>query len=101
MTVLFQIIDILLQVASTIIFAQAILSLLIAFNVVGLQNEMVRNIWNTLDRLTEPVYRPIRRLLPDTGSLDMSPMIVLVIIWILRRAILPALYANLASAGVA
>ena len=101
MTVLFQIIDILLQVASTIIFAQAILSLLIAFNVVGLQNDMVRNIWNTLDRLTEPVYRPIRRLLPDTGSLDMSPMIVLVIIWILRRAILPALYANLASAGVA
>ena len=101
MTVLFQIIDILLQVASTIIFAQAILSLLIAFNVVGLQNEMVRNIWNTLDRLTEPVYRPIRRLLPDTGSLDMSPMIVLVIIWILRRAILPAHYANLASAGVA
>ena len=101
MTVLFQIIDILLQVASTIIFAQAILSLLIAFNVIGLQNEMVRNIWNTLDRLTEPVYRPIRRLLPDTGSLDMSPMIVLVIIWILRRAILPALYANLASAGVA
>ena len=101
MTVLFQIIDILLQVASTIIFAQAILSLLIAFNVVGLQNEMVRIIWNTLDRLSEPVYRPIRRLLPDTGSLDMSPMIVLVIIWILRRAILPALYANLASAGVA
>lgn len=101
MMALFQIIDILLQVASTIIFAQAILSLLIAFNVVGLQNDMVRNIWNTLDRLTEPVYRPIRRLLPDTGSLDMSPMIVLVIIWILRRAILPALYANLASAGVA
>ena len=101
MTVIFQIIDILLQVASTIIFAQAILSLLIAFNVIGLQNEMVRNIWNTLDRLTEPVYRPIRRLLPETGSLDMSPMIVLVIIWILRRAILPALYANLASAGVA
>ena len=99
MTVLFQIIDILLQVASTIIFAQAILSLLIAFNVIGLQNEMVRNIWNTLDRMTEPLYRPIRRLLPDTGTLDMSPMIVLVIIWILRRAILPALYANLMGAS--
>jgi YggT family protein len=99
MTVIFQIIDILLQVASTIIFAQAILSLLIAFNVIGLQNEMVRNIWNTLDRMTEPLYRPIRRLLPDTGTLDMSPMIVLVIIWILRRAILPALYANLMGAS--
>ena len=99
MPVIFQIIDILLQVASTIIFAQAILSLLIAFNVIGLQNEMVRNIWNTLDRMTEPLYRPIRRLLPDTGTLDMSPMIVLVIIWILRRAILPALYANLMGAS--
>lgn len=97
MFALYQTIDILLQVASTIIFVQAILSLLIAFNVISLSNDAIRGIWNGLDRLTEPVYRPIRRILPDTGTLDMSPMVVLVIIWILRRAILPSVFSSLAG----
>lgn len=99
MYALYETLDILLQVASTVIFVQAILSLLIAFNVIGLQNDTVRGIWNGLDRLTEPVYRPIRRILPDTGALDMSPMVVLVIIYILRRVILPQIFIYLASAS--
>lgn len=88
----------LLQVASTIIFVQFILSLLIMFNVIGLQNDAVRGIWDGLNKLTEPVYRPIRNLLPDTGTVDFAPMVVIIIIMLLRQTILPAIFASLMSA---
>ncbi len=81
---------ILLNVAWWIIIVQAILSWLIAFNVINTSNEIIRSIWIALDRLTEPLYRPIRRIMPDLGALDLSPMVVLIIIIILQRAVLPA-----------
>ena len=81
-------IDIILQVASTIIVVQAILSFMLAFNVISLSNDVFRAIWTSLDRLTEPLYRPIRRIMPDLGALDLSPLVVLVIIQILRGPVL-------------
>jgi YggT family protein len=88
---LIQIILILLNVLWWIIIIQAIMSWLIAFNVINLHNEMVRSVMIALDRLTAPIYRPIRRILPDLGALDLSPMVVLLGIIIVRQAILPPL----------
>ena len=83
MGTLFGVLRILLDVASWIIVAQIILSLLIAFNVINTYNDGVRQVFQGLTRMTEPVYRPIRRMLPDFGPLDFSPMVVLIAIRIL------------------
>ena len=87
MNLILEILQILLNVVWWIIVVQAILSWLIAFNVINLHNEFVRNIWNALGVITEPIYRPIRRILPDFGALDLSPLVVLVILMILDRVI--------------
>ncbi|MBV9245085.1 MAG: YggT family protein [Methylobacteriaceae bacterium] len=60
-----------------VIIATAILSWLVAFNVVNYRNDLVRSIWAGLNALTEPVLRPIRRLLPNLGGIDVSPIIAL------------------------
>jgi len=93
---LIQTLAILLNVAWWIIIVQAILSWLIAFNVINTSNEIIRSIWIALDRLTEPLYRPIRRVMPDLGALDLSPMVVLLIIIILQGPGLRLLYSLLA-----
>ncbi len=67
-----------------VIIASAIMSWLIAFNVVNVRNEVVRSIWNTLVALTEPVLRPIRRLLPNMGGVDISPVIVFLAILLIQ-----------------
>ena len=82
---------ILLNVAWWIIIVQAVLSWLIAFNVINTSNDMIRSVWIALDKLTEPMYRPIRKIMPDLGALDLSPMVVLISILIMQRAILPAI----------
>lgn len=79
-----QILQVILDVVWWIIFVQFILSLLIAFNVVNTHNGFVRSLYDGLERLTEPMYRPIRRVLPNLNGLDLSPMVVLVVIAILR-----------------
>ena len=81
---------ILLDVAWWILIVQFILSWLITFNVINTSNDIIRSIWIALDRLTEPLYRPIRRIMPDLGALDLSPMVVLIIIIILRGPVLGA-----------
>jgi len=80
----FEVIDLLLRVLTYIIIAQAIVSWLVAFNVVNTHNDFVRTFLNALDRMTEPLYRPIRRLLPDFGGIDFSPLVVLLLIAAVR-----------------
>lgn len=91
---LYQTLVILLDVAWWIIIIQAILSWLVAFNVINVTNDFVRTVLVALQRMTEPLYRPIRRIMPDLGALDLSPMVVLLIIIILRSAILPAIFTG-------
>ena len=91
MNLIIDILQILINVAWWIIIIQFVLSILIAFNVINLYNDFVRSIWNALNTITEPVYRPIRRVLPDFGALDLSPMVVIIVLMILERAVLPAL----------
>ena len=94
---LVNVLDFLLRLASYVIIAQAILSLLVAFNVINTQNDFMRSFLRALDKLTEPLYRPIRRILPDFGGLDFSPLVVLIAISILRM-LLQGLRADMALA---
>jgi YggT family protein len=81
---LFSVLDLLLRVLTYIIIAQAIISWLVAFNVINTHNEFMRSFLGALDRMTEPLYRPIRRILPDFGGIDFSPIVVLLLIYVLR-----------------
>ena len=81
---LFGIVDMILQLAVWVIIIQAILSWLVAFNVVNTSSNFVRSLLTGLDRVTAPLYRPIRKVMPDFGGLDFSPMVVLILIQILR-----------------
>ena len=76
--------DLLLRVLGWIIIGQVILSWLIAFNVLNTSSNGVRAFLSALDRMTAPLYRPIRRILPDFGGLDFSPLVLLLLIQILR-----------------
>lgn len=95
---LLQIVHILLTVLWWFIIAQAVMSWLIAFNVINTHNDFVRQLWLMLDRITEPLYRPFRRIMPDFGGLDLTPMVVLILIIILDGPVLNYLarfaYAN-------
>jgi YggT family protein len=82
------IIMMLLWLMSIIIIAQAVLSWLVAFNVINTHNNFVRSLLYALDRMTAPLYRPIRRILPDFGGIDFSPIVVLLIIWVLQRLLM-------------
>ena len=82
---LFDIAIILLNVLWWIIIVQAILSWLIAFNVVNMSSPFVRSLATALDRLTAPLYRPIRRFLPDFGGIDFSPLVVLLLIMVVQK----------------
>ncbi len=80
----FNVLDLLLTVLTWIIIIQAILSWLVAFNVINTYNDFVRSLLNALDRITEPLYRPVRRILPDFGGIDFSPLVVLLLIYVIR-----------------
>ena len=84
-------VDLILAVAVDVIFAQVIISWLIVFKVINLHSGVVRGIIEALDRITGPIYRPIRKLLPDFGGMDFSPLVVLLIIIALRKYVLPGI----------
>ena len=67
-----------------VIILSAVLSWLVAFDIVNMRNRFVYLVGDALNRITEPVYRPIRRFLPDMGGLDLSPLIVILGLWFLR-----------------
>ena len=96
---LLQIIHILIQVVWWIIIIQAILSWLVAFNVINTYNDFVRQLLFALDKITAPIYRPIRRVMPDFGALDLSPLVALLLIVILQMVIHHA-EIQVAAAGV-
>jgi YggT family protein len=75
-----------------LLIAGAVLSWLIAFNVVNVRNPIVLQIADFLDRVTEPALRPIRRILPNLGGIDVSPIILLLGIFFLQRIIALYLY---------
>lgn len=76
---LLQFINVVINLYIWIIIAGAIMSWLIAFNIVNPYNQFVRSLWRAFNALTEPALRPIRRLLPDLGGIDISPLILILI----------------------
>jgi YggT family protein len=68
-----------------VIIIQVILSWLFAFNVLNTSSQGVRTVAVAIDRLTAPIYRPIRRILPDFGGIDFSPLVVLIAIQVLEK----------------
>ncbi len=78
MTSLFQILMLILNVVWFVMIAHIIMSWLIGFQVLNLRQPVVLQIWNGLNQLLEPIYAPIRRFLPNTGGLDLAPLIALV-----------------------
>ncbi|KQO08071.1 MULTISPECIES: YggT family protein [Sphingomonas] len=94
MIALLQIVQLLLNLVWWVIVIQAVLSWLIAFNVINTHSDFVRTVWNALQKITEPLYRPIRRVLPDFGALDLSPLVVLLILYILTNIVIPNIAQN-------
>lgn len=90
MRALLDVILLALQLYSWVLIASAILSWLIAFNVVNTRNAVVSTIWDFLYRITEPLLRPIRNMLPYMGGIDISPLVLLLLIFLIQRVI--ALY---------
>lgn len=76
-----------LEIYKWVVVAAVIVSWLTAFNVINSHNNFVRTVLRILLALTEPVFRPIRRVLPAVGGLDLSPIVVFVIIWFLQYSI--------------
>jgi YggT family protein len=77
MNSILQILDMLLHVVRFVLVGHIILSWLIAFNVINTHNEFVRSVWQGLNKVTEPIYAPIRKIMPDFGALDLAPLVVL------------------------
>ena len=98
---LLQIVHIILTVLWWFIIAQAVMSWLIAFNVINTHNDFVAQLWMMLDRITEPLYRPFRRIMPDFGGLDLTPMLVLILIIIVQGPVLGYLARLAYSSGMA
>ena len=77
-----------------ILIASAVLSWLIAFNVVNTRNQFVSTVWDFLYRITEPALRPIRNMLPNLGGIDISPIILLLLIFFIKSVITRYIYPN-------
>ena len=80
-----------LDVAFFIMLAHIIMSWLINFQVLNLHQQFVAQIWQGLNRVLEPVYTPIRNILPDTRPLDLAPLVAFIVVISLRDYILPAI----------
>ena len=91
MLALIQTIVLVLDLLWWVIILSAVFSWLYAFNVINPRNQIVNTIGTMLFRVTEPLLRPIRRFLPDLGGIDISPIILLIIIFFLRTFILTSL----------
>jgi len=81
-----------LNLYTWLLIASAVISWLIAFNVVNMRNDFVRAVWDFLYRVTEPALRPIRNILPNLGGIDVSPIILLLIIFFVQQVIRYSLY---------
>lgn len=95
---LFNIADLLLRVLGWIVIAQVVLSWLVAFNVINTSSDGVRRFVQGIDRFLDPLYRPIRKIMPDFGGLDLSPIVLLIAIQIVRM-LLGGLASEVVVAG--
>jgi YggT family protein len=77
LSALIQILGLLIDIFRTVVIVQFIFSLLLAFNVINLNNNIVAAVWQSLNAILDPFLRPIRKIMPDTGMIDLSPMVLI------------------------
>ncbi|MEO1404985.1 MAG: YggT family protein [Pseudomonadota bacterium] len=94
MRAILDIVLIVIDLAIWVIIIQAILSWLVAFNVLNTRNQFVSQIWGMLQQLTEPLIGPVRRRLPMNTGLDLSPLVVILGLYFLQRVIYYYIYPN-------
>ncbi len=82
---LIDILGYLIGILTTIIIVQFVLSLLLAFNIISLSNNIVAAVWQSLNMILDPFLKPIRRIMPDTGMIDFSPMVLIILLSIIQR----------------
>ncbi|MDF2981505.1 MAG: YggT family protein [Devosia sp.] len=92
-----QTLSFILNIVWWIFLIMIIMSWLISFNVINTRNQFVASVWRVLNQITEPILKPIRRVIPAMGGLDLSPLIVFVIIFFLQNLI--GFYAARAAVG--
>ncbi len=92
---LYEVVGYLISVIVMIVIVQFVMSLLISFNVVNMHNDFVAAIWRAVNALLEPMLAPVRRFMPDTGAIDLSPMVL-----IIGLTIVQIVLKNLALAAV-
>ena len=97
---LLQFIEVVLGVVIFIMIAQIIVSWLLAFNILNMSNQFVAMVANALYQITDPLLRPIRRLLPNFGGLDISPIVLFLAIYFIRLVILYPLMRQVAMQGI-
>ena len=90
-----QIIGYLISLIVTFVIVQFVLSLLISFNVVNMHNRFVEAIWTAVNALLDPILNPIRRIMPNTGAIDFSPLVLIVGLNVLNIIITNLAYASL------
>ncbi len=96
MLAIIDILNYLISVLIWLMIAQFVLSLLVMFNVVNTHNQFVGGLWRALDALLDPIYRPIRSILPPVGGMDLSPMVVIILLNVLRKVLM---YSAIAAAS--
>jgi YggT family protein len=94
MRAILDVILLVLDLYKWVIIISAILSWLIAFNVINYRNDFVRSIWTGLQAVTEPLLKPIRNIMPNLGAVDISPVILLLLIFLLERIIIYYIYPS-------
>ena len=94
MRAVLDIILLILQIYIWLLIAAAVLSWLVAFNVVNTRNQVVAMLGEFLFRITEPVLRPIRSIMPNLGGIDVSPVILILLILLLENVIIRYIYPN-------
>ena len=82
-----------------VVIAAVVMSWLVAFGVLNTYNPLARSLIRALDALTEPVFRRVRRIIPPLGGLDLSPLIVLLVLWVIQRLV--DMYVDMAAAHAA
>ncbi|KRA95700.1 hypothetical protein ASD83_18840 [Devosia sp. Root685] len=100
MRAVLDIILILLQLYWWVLLIMIIMSWLISFNVINTRNQFVEAVWRVLNQLTEPVLRPLRRVLPNFSGLDLSPLVAFLIIFFIQSIIGYYIYPAVIRAGV-
>ena len=88
---LYEIIELLVQIFVMLIIIQFVIGLLFAFNVVNTSNQFLMQVYDSINRLLDPVLRPIRNIMPQTGALDLSPLVLIVgaqIVLIILRSVI-------------